>query len=383
MSENAEAVKVLTRLLEALKDSDSLVNKDSTKSTSPVISFWRHLPENVQTAYKMMEDGANLIKATSTKYTLVGNISLEDGSKLTQELRQGAEVVASAVLVLHTQEVGCGISCRKYAKRVAVSLLSSVRSLIQYFVDMSASSEKEEKDKNVGAQKTGVVWSCCDEILMKKIPKGNRAAMRRDLFTWMKECNETIEEFQEIVDKGPKEESVEEEQTSNKSDGDPDDFDFFLDDSDDQYSTHEFKTAKPTLGIIKASLGTFKCVLKFCESVGDYAANSDISPSEKQKLYDCISRVHELTKGVGNGVTDLGCLLYPPMNTVIESGELRDCLIQQVTGLREVHENIREISKISEEEAGGVDLPTEVTDLSSKLTEIIDSRFEETQKQFS
>ena len=45
------------------------------------LNHWKELPENVTQAYKMLSDGAEVIKATSTKYTLLGKINLEDGSK--------------------------------------------------------------------------------------------------------------------------------------------------------------------------------------------------------------------------------------------------------------------------------------------------------------
>lgn len=53
---------------------------DSSEDTN--MSHWRDIPEDVNSAYKMLQEGAELIKATSTKFTLVGKISMEDGTKL-------------------------------------------------------------------------------------------------------------------------------------------------------------------------------------------------------------------------------------------------------------------------------------------------------------
>ena len=58
---------------------DHYVNWNSTVGLP--LNHWKELPENVTQAYKMLSDGAELIKATSTKYTLLGKINLEDGSK--------------------------------------------------------------------------------------------------------------------------------------------------------------------------------------------------------------------------------------------------------------------------------------------------------------
>ena len=48
------------------------------------LGHWRDLSgTEVEKAYGMMNNGAELVKATSTKYTLFGKINVEDGSKLT------------------------------------------------------------------------------------------------------------------------------------------------------------------------------------------------------------------------------------------------------------------------------------------------------------
>ena len=50
----------------------------------------------------------------------------------------------------------------------------------------------------MGAVKTGALWESCDDLLM--LPKGSRAAIRRDLLGWARDCIETMHEFQEILD---------------------------------------------------------------------------------------------------------------------------------------------------------------------------------------
>ena len=69
----------LTRRNEELSDFKGL-RITSTALPLP-LNHWKELPDNVTHAYKMLSDGAELIKATSTKYTLLGKINLEDGSK--------------------------------------------------------------------------------------------------------------------------------------------------------------------------------------------------------------------------------------------------------------------------------------------------------------
>ena len=90
---NAQNLASLNRLYTALNElnanpSSSLALEEGNSTTNDgegavglPLNHWKELPENVSQAYKMMSDGAEVIKATSTKYTLLGKIDLEDGSK--------------------------------------------------------------------------------------------------------------------------------------------------------------------------------------------------------------------------------------------------------------------------------------------------------------
>jgi hypothetical protein len=92
---NAQNLASLNRLAKALTELDtsssSTFDKEGSSTNSTCkskgsvvglpLNHWKELPENVTQAYKMLSDGAEVIKATSTKYTLLGKINLEDGSK--------------------------------------------------------------------------------------------------------------------------------------------------------------------------------------------------------------------------------------------------------------------------------------------------------------
>src|SRR6056300_1012146 len=94
---NTEVLQSLTRLADKLakldetsyheeNDDDELINNgtasisldgNTSSQHAPLplpISHWRILPSNVQSAYKLLNDGAEYIYATSTKYTLVGKV---------------------------------------------------------------------------------------------------------------------------------------------------------------------------------------------------------------------------------------------------------------------------------------------------------------------
>mmetsp|Transcript_2438 Transcript_2438/g.3480 ORF Transcript_2438/g.3480 Transcript_2438/m.3480 type:complete len:412 (-) Transcript_2438:36-1271(-) len=300
---NAENLEALQRLSAALK---SLDDKGSTEcdvdGDNPGLSLfhWRELDGEAMHAYKILNDGAELIKATSTKYTLMGKINLDDGSKFAEELRQGCELISTGALLVHQPTIGCARSTRKYVKYHARSTLAAVISLIESFVNLKA------LDANVGAQKTGVVWSACDDII-SKLPKGNRASMRREMFTWVADCNETMQEFKEIVDLGAA-------SGQNSIDGDS------LG-SGEQYSSDELEIAKACLAVIKCSRGILGLVLKACECAGEAAMTSKGEGCEEsfKAVLQWISNIHELARVVGENVTDLGMLLYPPISLELSS----------------------------------------------------------------
>jgi hypothetical protein len=87
---NADNLESLKRLLDAIASLDdnniggTSINNNVTSNDDLVairINHWREMTDEINHAYKMLHDGAALIKATSTKYTLVGKINVDDGSK--------------------------------------------------------------------------------------------------------------------------------------------------------------------------------------------------------------------------------------------------------------------------------------------------------------
>ena len=77
------------------------------------------------------------------------------------DLRQGCELISTATLLAHQPAIGCSRSLRKYIKQHSRGTVAAVSSLIESFESLKA------MDENIGAQNTGVVWSQCDDILMK------------------------------------------------------------------------------------------------------------------------------------------------------------------------------------------------------------------------
>lgn len=92
---NNENLAALNRLSSALASlGTEIKDSSSTESETEIfngisLSHWRELNEEVEGAYKMLNDGAELIRATSTKYTLVGKIDINDGSKFSVSIISG------------------------------------------------------------------------------------------------------------------------------------------------------------------------------------------------------------------------------------------------------------------------------------------------------
>eukprot|EP00980_Cylindrotheca_fusiformis_P007578 scaffold1580_cov116-Cylindrotheca_fusiformis.AAC.13 len=285
---NDQIVAALSRLVAHLKK-----QHDKANTSAPLLSHYRELPNDVKVAYDLLHKGASMVHATSTKYTLVGKISIEDQRILAADLLRGCELIGAATQSLLEDSSGCSRSVRQTVLKASLAICVNVIHLAESFQDQTALEE------NIGAQKTGAVWESCNTILNKLLPQGNRNAIRRDLFSWTKECQDTMEEFQEMIDLGPAdtggEDNVEEE-----------DDDFFGD--EDQYSEAELPIAKECFALLKCSRGTMKITLEASEELGRRATESN-----DDKFFILLGQLYDYSREVGEGVTDFGSLLYPPL----------------------------------------------------------------------
>lgn len=323
---NTQVIAALGRLFELLKN-DKAVNENP-----PRLSHWRELPSDVTKAYSLLQEGSQLVHGTATKYTLVGKIDEEEQKKLGADLLSGCEVIGAATHILLQDASGCSRAVRRSVQRAALAIILNVKFLAMSFFDKSA------LDENIGAQKTGAVWEACDKILNKMVPLGNRNAIRRELFTWTRETNDTMEEFQEMIDMGPAAAAtgtLEEEEN------------FFG--GDERYSEDDLPAAKACLGILKCSRGTMKLCLEVCEDLGKKYAEGD-----DQKYLDSIEQLHDMARVVGEGVTDFGSLMYPPMLTDTEHLEKQAKnqttaildLVNFVVGLEKMPSSVSELATV-------------------------------------
>ena len=356
---NNETIAALKRLTKAIQDldhkgtdgngihTDATVpdhnnhehehDHDSIQIRGFPLNHYQTLPSETTQSYKMLQDGSDAIHALSTKYTLMAKLNLEDASQFTTDLRKGCELIATAVFLIHQPTSGCGRSLRTYTKNKSRAILHSVSCLVEAF------ASGEALDGNGGAKLTGVLWQACEDV--GRLPKGNRACMRRELFGWVRECNETMEEFQELIDLGQSSDgngdgngNENENETNDETDNQWDDFCNNVG-TGEQYTSQELPIVQASHALIKCSRGILNLSLKACDCAGDAVAfleqqrdTKNASPGgddtdasllneRKLRILQWISNLHELCRKIGEGATDLGCVMYPPLNLSTETEE--------------------------------------------------------------
>ena len=416
---NKETLEALDRLAAALKDLD-----DKSPNGNGQLSHWRLppapkkrqdegtndngdnadesqlqadtcAPREVHDGYQLLTEGASLISATSTKYTLVSKISLSDSTKLAAELLQGCQLLATGALILHSPAAGCARSTRHFAKRAARAVVATVTNLITAFVSGEVAEENHEQ---LAAQKCGSVWSACDAIVGGKdatgklirnvIPKGNRNAMRRDLLVFGGECNETYEEFREVIELGAMDADEEEERANGDDVAGGGGWDEFGGAAGHQYTAKELPLATAALALIKCSRGSINATLKACECAGEEAEKNDVHDDEnavlRRKAVLCwIGKLHDMAHTVGEGVTEVGCMLYPPLKTSDLMGQVENqrdailCLTELILDATPTMAAGEEDNVKPSTAQSIIPMSDEVTELASKLRLACNKRYEE------
>ncbi|KAL3924165.1 MAG: hypothetical protein SGILL_001213 [Bacillariaceae sp.] len=351
-TDNAIGKSNNAQVMEALNNLINHVKSDPKCSTNPpTLSHYKTLPDDVKKAYTLIDNGALMIHSTSTKYTLVGKINLKDQVKLGTDLLRGCELIGAALHVLVQDNSGCSRAVRRLTQRAALAIFINVLHLVESFEDGTA------LDGNMGAQKTGAVWEACDQVLKKLLPKGNRNAIRREIFTWTRETQDTMEEFQEMIDMGPGEASLVNDTAVEEEDEEYDDF--FGMGGEEHYSDDDFHIAKACLGLLKNSRGNMKIALETCEALGGKAQET-----QEDRYFEALLNIHEYARNVGEGVTDLGSLLYPPLSDL---EELQSQVGKQAKFIKTLQDYI----------LGLEGLPSNVLEMANILTNAADTRCDE------
>ena len=97
-----------------------------------------------------------------------------------------------------------------------------------------------------------------------------------------------------------------------------------------------------------------KIALETCEALGEKVTAAD-GDSERDELLDAILTVHEYAKKVGEGVTDLGSLMYPPL--LPPSQNLKDGIRKQAAYIQGFQDYV----------LGLPNMPTRISNLANTL----------------
>jgi len=347
LQEHREIYCGLVRLQECLTDHGGEV-------VQLELGFWREMNPDIVTAYKLMEEGSKYVKSMSTKYTLMGKVSSSSQSHidLANELLRGAEQIATGASFL--LQNGCGRSCQKAIQDGVRNTISSLASLIQLFLQKEPTRENDDTFQTAVNRKTGVVWTTCDELML--LPKGNRSAIRREILGWIRDCMETMEEFQLLLEKQPPQSiapeshvdlhhmhklSLGDRQPCSVAEGNMTQWDEFCTGQDDDlyYSILEKAIVESCLALIKCSRGTLKLTLETCEVAGELLSvatakiptTTTTTAVQDKQILQWIGTLSDVAKAVGEGVTNLGMQLYPSLQLEALSSELasqKDALLR-------------------------------------------------------
>jgi hypothetical protein len=339
--------------------SPPLTSSSSTIPTSlpmELLTHYHHIPPSVQQIYDTLLQGATLIHGTVTKYTLMGQMEQNNNNCSTaqipylQDLLQGCRMVTACVMTMHHPPLGCSRSVQNHTRTAVRAIVRSVVQLIQVFVvdAVDHHGNHHQHHASLPAQRTGVVWEACTVLLEKKLPVGNRNAMRRDLFTYRMESNVTIQEFQALLLTSPSEQHhyhpTDDDHHNNEQEEEDDD-----EDIEDCYSVSELPIAVACVGILKCSRGTINVAMDAMDRIGmsispppsslqedrtnttttiaggsgtndavgvtnkNNISNNNDGEDQNHARWICTSTLHDLACQVGYGVTDLGASLYPPL----------------------------------------------------------------------
>jgi hypothetical protein len=293
-------------MIATLLELSQFLQRIEMKSSS-TLSHYRDIPESVSSSYELFQQGAALVHATSTKYTLLGKIEggILQQTQVAQDLIVGCQHIATAILALSDDSTGCCRSAKMHARQHGLAILTSVVNLIRCFVEDEQFHLRHPEEANA---RTGAVWECCGTS--KTMPKGNRNAIRRDLLRYVLDCNETMNEFQDLLDLSAMEDPRESVRRKNETSDDcvEKEYEWQDEDEDDRYDSLELPVATACVFLVKCSRGCLNWTLQVLEILGE---NQEMqSPS----LMDLLDQLAEQAKIVGDGMTDLGATLYPPIS---------------------------------------------------------------------
>jgi hypothetical protein len=322
--ENLRVLQALERLAITLKELPSHKSpkelshwRRSTSKISPGRSLEKDTHNHddddkngLTMAWLMMDQGRLLVHSTSTKYTLVSQVDMEKGSNLAQELLRGCEHLGTAALLVHDDAMGCCRSLRKAVQQYVRSIVQTCIHLMNILVSIGNDSTNLNENSTISpAAATGAIWDACDKFPL--VPNSNRNAMRRDLLTWIRECQDTVQEFEDVLALPTVSSSSSTPVTTNNTTT----WEMFTSGNSDAYTDIEHPIALSSLALIKCTRGTLKVLLEVSDVVAEATSSSSSSDSSSDSSgINLVSLLHEEARSLGEGMTELGSLLYSPLD---------------------------------------------------------------------
>jgi hypothetical protein len=192
---------------------------------------------------------------------------------------------------------------------------------------------------------------------------------------------ESVTEFEDIMNLGEREDAGEEDEDDMVE--------------EELYTPVEMKIVRAAVNVMKCSKNVLGLVMKACDCVGECieilteSDSTEISNSHaatvtldhKTELLQWISTLHELARSIGEGVTDFGILLYPPLDLNDAPSESTLCqqLNNQLQALEKcvncIHDASLPLSGVSMQSS----MSEEVVEMTERLVNGIRTRVTEVQ----
>jgi Grap2 and cyclin-D-interacting len=356
------------------------------------LNHYSIVPTDLQELYDAMHQHATIIHTTVTKYTLMQQMVVRSNTDkknshdksvtadshiaiaaITKELLHSCRILVASTIALYTNDdddhhlktnaIGASQSLCHHTKTAIHKIIHSVVQLLQVFPSSTTGSNGSDNNNNNNnmdpAQYTGVVWEACQTIIgdttknttttthqnnksrnmISTIPLGNRNAIRRDIFNYKLECQDTIQEFELLLQQSQNRirtvnTNLNSNNNNNKKkrydDSSDDDDDDEEDDEDEFYTTlQEINIVTPCVALLKCSRGALNITLNMIDHIGlsivipdnnNKNNNNNLKNKNHQQhsketrlKYFWIQHLCQEMTTIGRGLTELGATLYPPL----------------------------------------------------------------------
>ncbi len=192
--------------------------------------------------YRRLYIGTLVAKAADP----VANDAAVDG--LESELLCSAKLLDAACLLLFS--TSCRMCCplRMYTRQHVRGAWASIASLVQHFVGRREIGGIDFDDGSKVAWRASAVWDACNKT-KRLLPRGNRSTMKRELLVWVRNCNESIEDFEGILLLSPR----------SNCGGKGDDGD--EEEAEEPYVEMEMAVARASVNVMKCSKNVLNLIL--------------------------------------------------------------------------------------------------------------------------